>query len=315
MIQVKNLGEKNKPSIYILSNSRSLYSTRRFFEEAIKNGNRAKVYPPISLTLHVEKKNNEIYYNREKLSIPDIIIPRVGQKKPNYSLAVIKQFEMMGCVVLNPTQAILRSRDKLRSLQVMAQHNISVPKTFFLDDTTAIDLAIEAVGGPPIIIKITEGTQGMGVMLAESKRSARSILESIINQGQHLLVQEFISESSGKDIRAIVLDNKVIATMQRSSIGDEFRSNTHRGGVTSNFKLNVESERMAIVATRSLGLRFAGVDLIESSRGPLILEVNPSPGLEGIETATNTNIAQMVIRHLNKSFYRKTTSHKLSIAN
>ncbi len=315
MIQVKNLGDRNKPLIYILSNSRSLYSTRRFFEEAIKNGNRAKVYSPISLTLHVEKKNNEIFYNREKLAPPDIIIPRVGQKKPNYTLAVIKQFEMMGKVTLNTTQAILRSRDKLRSLQVLSQHNVPVPRTFFLDDIGAIDLAIEAVGGPPIIIKITEGTQGMGVMLAESVRSARSILESIINQGQHLLVQEFISESSGKDIRAIVLDNRVIAAMTRSSLGDEFRSNLHRGGTTTGIRLNVESERMAIVATRAMGLRFAGVDLIESERGPLILEVNPSPGLEGIEAASEVNVAQMVIRHLNKSYYRRASNEKYSAAN
>ena len=302
MIQVPHLGKNDKPRIFILSNSRSLYSTRRFFEEAVKNGHKTSVYPPAGLSLHIEKKGSEIFYRRKQIAIPDIIIPRVGQRKALYTLAVIKQFEMMGSVTLNPTIGIRRSRDKLRSLQMMAQHNVPIPKTFSLDDLSEIDIAIESVGGTPVIIKVTEGTQGVGVILAESKRSARSILESLIQQGQHVLVQEFIEESNGRDIRAIVLGNEVIASMQRSSIGDEFRSNVHRGGTSSQVDLTFESKRMAIVAVRALGLRFAGVDLIESKRGPLILEVNPSPGLEGIETSTGENIAKAAIQFLDKTY-------------
>lgn len=305
MIRVPNLGRKDKPRIYVLSNSRSLYSTRRFFEEAVKNGHKTSVYPPAGLSLHIEKKGSEIFYRKKQIAIPEIIIPRVGQKKTLYTLAIIKQFEIMGAVTLNPTQGIRRSRDKLRSLQVLAQHNVPVPKTFSLDDLSEIDIAIASVEGPPVIIKVTEGTQGVGVILAESKRSARSILESLIQQGQHVLVQEFIEESSGRDIRVIVLGNEVIASMQRSSIGDEFRSNVHRGGTSSQVDLTIESKRMAIVAVRALGLRFAGVDLIESNRGPLIMEVNPSPGLEGIETSTGENVAKAAIQYLDMLYIEK----------
>jgi len=290
----------NPLRIYVLSNSRGLYSTRRFFEEAFKKGHSVKVFPPVALSLSIEKNKCSVFYEKNKINLPDIIIPRVGQKKTSYTMAVIKHMEINGATTLNNTQGILRSRDKLRSLQVLAQNGMPVPKTFFLDTIDDIDLALEVVGGAPIIIKVTEGTQGMGVMLGESVRSTRSIIESLLNQGQHVLVQEFIKEATGRDIRAIVLDDRVIASMQRSSIGDEFRSNVHRGGQKEKHSLSLESERMAKMAVRSLGLRFAGVDLIESERGPLLLEVNPSPGLEGIEETTGINIAEIVIRYLQK---------------
>jgi ribosomal protein S6--L-glutamate ligase len=286
--------------IYILSNARSLYSTRRFFEEGIKRGFKVKVYPPVALTLLIEKNACQVYFQKQVLPRPDIIIPRVGQKKAGYTMAVIKQFEMLNVIALNAIQSISRARDKLRSLQLLAQGNIPVPRTFFIDNINDIDIAIEAVGGAPVIIKLTEGTQGMGVMLAESVRSARSILESLIIQGQHVLIQEFISESTGRDLRVIVLNNKVIASMQRTSIGDEFRSNVHRGGAHSDVKLSIESEKLSRLAARTLGLNFAGVDLIESKRGPLILEVNPSPGIEGIEASTGINIAEHCLVYLEK---------------
>jgi ribosomal protein S6--L-glutamate ligase len=291
--------------LYVLSNARSLYSTRRFFEEGIKRGHKVKVYPPLALTLYIEKNESKAYFEKKILPRPDIILPRVGQKKANYTMAVIKQFEMMGVTTLNPIQSITRARDKLRSLQILAQNNIPVPRTFFIDNISEIDIAIEAVGGAPVIIKLIEGTQGMGVMLAESVRSARSIVESLINQGQHVLIQEFISEASGKDLRAIVLNNKVIAGMHRFSIGDEFRSNVHRGGTQSNTQLSIEGEKLSRLAAKILGLDFAGVDLIESKRGPLILEVNPSPGLEGIETSTGINIAEQCILYLEKELRLK----------
>ncbi|MES0489570.1 MAG: RimK family alpha-L-glutamate ligase [Leptospirales bacterium] len=293
---------KDSMNIYILSNSRSLYSTRRFFEEAVKSGHDAKVYPPVGLSLSIEKNRCEVYYDGQRIPFPDVIIPRVGQRKTNYTMAVIKHFEINHAISLNKTQGILRARDKLRSLQVLAQKGIPVPRTVFIDQNQDIDDAIERIGGAPIIIKLTEGTQGMGVMLAESKRSARSILESVLNQGQHVLLQEFIQESKGNDIRAIVLGDRVIASMRRSSLGDEFRSNIHRGGKQSQMQLSIEAEQMAKLAVRSLGVQFAGVDLIESKRGPLILEVNPSPGLEGIETVTEKNIAGECIRFLEKTF-------------
>jgi len=250
--------------------------------------------------LYIEKGECLVYFQKQILPKPDIIIPRVGQKKAAYTMAVIKQFEMMHVKSLNTIQSISRARDKLRSLQLLAQNNIPVPRTFFIDNISDIDIAIDAVGGAPVIIKLVEGTQGVGVILAESVRSARSILESLIIQGQHVLIQEFIGESTGKDLRAIVLNNKVIAAMQRTSIGDEFRSNVHRGGTHCNAKLSFESEKLAKLATNILGLNFAGVDLIESKRGPLILEVNPSPGIEGIETSTGINIAEQCIIYLEK---------------
>ena len=307
MIHAPKRVSKEPALIYILSNARSLYSTRRFFEEGIKRGYKVKVYPPVALALSIERNACRVFFQKTELPRPDIIIPRVGQRKASYTMAVIKQFEMLNVISLNAIQAISRARDKLRSLQLLAQNNIPVPRTFFIDNISEIDIALEAVGGTPVIIKLTEGTQGMGVMLAETVRSARSILESLIMQGQHVLIQEFISESTGRDLRVIVLNNKVIAAMQRESIGDEFRSNLHRGGSHSDIKLSIESEKLARLATKTLGLHFAGVDLIESKRGPLILEVNPSPGIEGIESSTGFNIAEQCIIYLEKELRLKQT--------
>lgn len=286
--------------LQILSNSRSLYTTRRFFEEAFKRGHKVKVYPPINLSIFIDRSLTQVFYQKQLISKPDVIIPRLGQKKPNYTLAVLRQFEMMGCSTLNGSQPMGRSRDKLRSLQILAQHNIGVPRTFFLDSLSDIEVAMEMVGGAPLIIKLPEGSQGMGVMLAETISSARSILETLLNQGLHVLVQEFIAESRGSDIRVIILGGKMVAAMRRKSVGNDFRSNVHRGGSTEKITLSIEAKRTAQLAARILGLQFAGVDVIESKRGPLILEVNPSPGLEGIENASGINIAGDVITYLEK---------------
>ncbi|MCS6985781.1 MAG: RimK family alpha-L-glutamate ligase [Leptospiraceae bacterium] len=286
--------------VHILSNSRSLYSTRRLFEEAFKRGHKVRVYPPVNLALFIDKNVTQVFFQREALSRPDVVIPRLGQKKPNYTLAVLRQFEMMGVATLNGSQAMGRCRDKLRTLQILAQHNIPVPKTFFLDSLSDIELAIEMVGGPPLIIKLPEGSQGMGVMLAETVPSARSILEALLNQGLHVLVQEFIAESRGSDIRVIILGGKMIAAMRRISLSNDFRSNVHRGASTEKVNLSYEARRTAQQASRILGLQFAGVDVMESHRGPLVLEVNPSPGLEGIENASGVNVALAVIEYLEK---------------
>ncbi|MDH5716291.1 MAG: RimK family alpha-L-glutamate ligase [Spirochaetia bacterium] len=291
--------------IYILSNSRSLYSTRRFFEEGLKRNHKMRVYPPLSLSMMIEKQNTALYFQKEKLKNPDVIISRLGQRKASYSQAVFRQFEMLGALSLNECGAIVRSRDKLRTLQILSQKNISVPKTFFLDAPEDIDIALESVGGVPVIIKLPEGTQGVGVMLAESVRSARSILESLLDQEKHVLVQEFIEESLGADTRAIVLGGRVIASMQRKSVANEFRANVHRGGTQKKIKMTLETEKMARLAVELLGLKFAGVDLIESKRGPLILEVNPSPGIEGIEAATEVNIAEACILYIEKLYKLK----------
>ncbi len=290
----------NPMVVHILSNSRSLYSTRRLFEEAFKRGHKVKVYPPINLSIFIDRSLTQVYFQKQLLSKPDIIIPRLGQKKPNYTLAVLRQFEMMGVATLNGSQAMGRSRDKLRALQILAQNNIGVPRTFFLDSLSDIEIAMEMVGGAPLIIKLPEGSQGMGVMLAETIPSARSILETLLNQGMHVLVQEFIAESRGSDIRVIILGGKMLAAMRRISVSNDFRSNVHRGGSAEKVNLSIEATRTAQLAARTLGLQFAGVDVIESRRGPLILEVNPSPGLEGIETASGVNVAAAVIAYLEK---------------
>ena len=285
-------------SLYVLSQSRSLYSTRRLFQEAFKKKKKVKVYPPLDLSMLLDRNRTELFFQGKKIIKPDCLIPRVGQQKSSYTLAVVRQFEMMGTTVLNSSQAMGRARDKLRTLQILAQKNIAMVRTFFLDALIDVDLAIKMVGGAPLIIKVTQGTQGMGVMLAESIRSARSILQGLLNQNQHVLVQEFVSESQGEDIRAIILGNRLLTAMRRTSFGDDFRSNVHRGGSAEKVVLDAETQQTALQAARALGLRFAGVDIIPSKRGPLVVEVNPSPGLEGIEKASGLNIAKSCIDYL-----------------
>ena len=294
-----------KISIHLLSQNRSLYSTRRLFEEAFKRNHNIKVYPPLDLSMQLDRNHRSIYFQGKEIPAPDCVIPRMGQHKPAYILSVIRQYELMSSFSLNPSQAMDRSRDKFRSLQVLTQTSLGLPRTFFLDNEADIANAIAAVGGAPLIIKASSGTQGKGVMLAESSRSAKSILESLLSRGTQILVQEFITESSGIDTRVIVLGDKVIAAMKRSSIGDDFRSNLHLGATSENTELSIEMEKSAIMAASALGLQFSGVDIVNSNRGPLILEVNPSPGLEGIENSTGKNIAEECIKFLEKLYKLK----------
>lgn len=297
-MKAKPVLRKMKPlKMYILSNSRHLHSTQRLFEEGRKRNHEMRVYPPLSLTMQVDKNQNVLYFEKQRLSLPDVIIPRVGQTKAAYVLAVVRQFEILGVSSLNSSAAITRSRDKLRSLQILAQNSIAVPKTFFLDSHSDVELALEIVGGTPVIIKVPEGTQGMGVVLAESFRSAKSMLDTMLSTGKHMLVQEFIAEAQNSDLRVIVVDDRIVTAMKRTSVGDEFRSNVHRGGSHEATKLSIEAEITARNAAKILGLRVAGVDLIESKRGYLVLEVNPSPGLAGIEAATQMNVAERIVQH------------------
>lgn len=285
-------------NLFILSNSRSLYSTIRLFEESSKRGHNTRVYPPIMLSMHIEKGKSGFYFQGKPVAPPDCVIPRVGQKKSDYTLSIVRHFEMSGVFSLNGSQSINKARDKWQTLQILAQKGIAVPRSFSVDSSAALDLALEKLGGAPVIIKSINGTQGLGVMIAESRRSALAMVESLISMGQSILLQEFIEESEGTDYRIIVLNGKTVAAMKRKSTLGDFRSNVHRGGSSEKTEISIEASRIAQVAARILGLKMAGVDVVLSKRGPLVLEVNPSPGLEGIEKTTGANVARECILFL-----------------
>lgn len=288
----------NPLTIHILSNARTLYSTRRFFEEGYKRGHKMRVYPPIQMSAYLERNALELYYTDQKIETPHCIIPRLGQKKPEHTLAIIRHYEMMHVKTLNGSHPMTRCRDKFVTMQILAQNKIAVPRSVLIDDPMHIETAFQKIGDPPYILKIPTGSQGTGVMIADSKSAARSFIEALLDQGVQMIVQEFIAEAKGTDYRAIILDGQLIAAMRRHATGDEFRSNIHRGAIPEKVELSIEATRTVKIAARILGLTFAGVDLIESKRGPMILEVNASPGLEGIEGASEINIAEKVIEYL-----------------
>ncbi|MBN8221035.1 MAG: RimK family alpha-L-glutamate ligase [Spirochaetes bacterium] len=288
----------NPLTIHILSNARSLYSTRRFFEEGFKRGHKMRVYPPMQMSAYLERNALELYYTDQKIETPHCIIPRLGQKKPEHTLAIIRHYEMMHVKSLNASHPMTRCRDKFVTMQILAQNKIAVPRSVLVDDPLHIDTAFEKIGEPPYILKIPTGSQGTGVMIADSKTAARSFIETLLDQGVQIIVQEFIAEAKGADYRAIILNGNLIAAMRRQATGYDFRSNIHRGAVSEKVELSIEATRTVKLAARILGLTFAGVDLIESKRGPMVLEVNASPGLEGIEGASSVNIAEKVIQHL-----------------
>lgn len=288
----------NPLTIHILSNARSLYSTRRFFEEGYKRGHKMRVYPPMQMSAYLERNALELYYADQKIETPHCIIPRLGQKKPEHTLSIIRHYEMMHVKSLNGSHPMMRCRDKFVTMQVLAQNKIPVPRSVLIDDPLHIDTAFQKIGEPPYILKIPTGSQGTGVMIADSRTAARSFIETLLDQGLQIIVQEFIAEAQGRDIRAIILGGDLIAAMRRHATGDDFRANIHRGAVSEKAELSIEAARTVKIAARILGLTFAGVDLIESKRGPMILEVNASPGLEGIEGASDVNIAEKVIQYL-----------------
>ncbi len=249
----------------------------------------------------IEKKNPCVYYKGKKIEQVDAVIPRIGASVTFYGTAVVRQFEMMRCFTTTESMALVRSRDKLRSLQILSRAGLGLPKTIFTNYSKNVEGIVDQVGGAPVIIKLLEGTQGIGVILAETKKAAESVIEAFNNLQARVIVQEFIKEAGGADIRAIVIDGRVVGAMKRQGKEGEFRSNLHRGGTAEVIELTDEEETAAIKAAKAMGLSIAGVDMLQSSRGPLILEVNSSPGLEGIETATGINIAREIIKFIERS--------------
>ena len=286
--------------IAILSRNANLYSTRRLKEAGEQRGHEVLIINPLKCDLVIEKKKPQIYYNGHFLTDIDAIIPRIGASVTFYGTAVVRQFEMMKVFTTVESQALVRSRDKLRSLQVLARAGLGLPKTVFTNYSKDSEAVIDKVGGAPCIIKLLEGTQGVGVVLAETKSAATSVLDAFQGLQAHVIVQEFIKEANGSDIRAFVVDGVVVGSMKRQGKEGEFRSNLHRGGTAEIVELTEEEENVALKAAKVLGLGVAGVDMLRSNSGPKIMEVNSSPGLEGIERATSKDIAKSIIRFIER---------------
>jgi len=282
----------------ILSRGPKSYSTSRLKEAALQRGHKVKVLDTLKFAIDLEEQNPELYFKQKLLSEYDAVIPRVGASVTYFGTAIVRQFQQMSVFCANSADGILVSRDKLKSLQLLSKHKIGIPKTAFVRDKKDVLPAIERVGGAPVIIKLIEGTQGIGVLLAETKDTAISIIELLQSQKQNVLIQKFVAESKGKDIRAFVVGDQVVAAIRRVAQGTEFRSNIHRGGKAENIELSEEYREAAIKATQIMGLHVAGVDMLESNTGPQILEVNSSPGLEGIESSTGLDIAGTIIDYI-----------------
>jgi len=287
--------------IAILSQDSSLYSTRRLRDAGEKRGHEIKVVNYLRCYMNITSHKPSVVYGGKELENFDAIIPRIGASRTFYGCAVVRQFEVMGVFSANESQAISRSRDKLRCVQILAREGIGLPVTGFAHDTEDIDGLIETVGGAPLVIKLLEGTQGIGVVLAETYQAAKSVIQAFRGLNANILVQEFIREAGGADIRCFVIGNKVVAAMKRQGAEGEFRSNLHRGGKAEKIKLTPEERSTAIRSAKAMGLRIAGVDLLRSNHGPVVMEVNSSPGLEGIEKATNVDIADKIIEFIEKN--------------
>lgn len=299
--------------IAILSNGNANYSTKRLVEVAKARGHEVKVIKYKNAYASIEKNNPKVSYKGEDLAKFDAIIPRIASNMTRYGTAIVRQLEMQGTWTLSSSIAINRTRDKLRSLQLLAKAGVAVPKTVFSRNTADIDDLIDAVGGVPVIIKLARGTHGNGVVLAETKRMAKSALQALYlhnEDGTNILLQEFIEESAGTDIRAFVVGGRVVASMQRQSLDDDFRSNLHKGGEGTKIKLTDEERKMAIKAAKAMGLSVAGVDLMRSARGPLVLEVNASPGF-GIETVTGRDVASAIIEYVELNAKRRNKKDKV----
>lgn len=286
--------------IVILSRAPDLYSTRALVDAGTARGHEVRVLDTLQFDIVISRQKPELFYQGEPVGPVDAVIPRIGASITFYGLAVVRQFEMMGVYCLNESQAIARSRDKLRSLQLLCRHDIGVPPTVFTQQADHVNDCIERVNGAPVVVKLLQGTQGIGVVLAESTRAASSVIEAFHGLDQNILIQKFIKEAKGADIRAVVVGKKVVAAMKRQAGSGEFRSNLHRGGQATKVRLSPEFRKTALAAARVLGLRMAGVDMLESKDGPMIMEVNSSPGLEGIQKATSVDVADLVVEHLER---------------
>ena len=284
--------------IGILSRNANLYSTKRLVEAIEAKGHEAKVIDHLKCDIVIEQDKPTIFYKGEQLSDLDAVIPRIGASVTFYGTAVVRQFEMMNIFSAVESQALVRSRDKLRSLQILAKAGVGLPKTVFTNYSKEVDKLIDSVGGAPLIVKLLEGTQGYGVVLAPTKKAAQSMIEAFHSMKARVIVQEFIKESKGADIRVFVVNGKVAGAMKRQGKEGEFRSNLHQGGSGSLIKLSKKEREAALTAAQAMGLPTAGVDMLQSERGPLILEVNSSPGLEGIEKSTGKDIAGNIIKYV-----------------
>lgn len=282
----------------ILSCSPDAYSTRRLKEAAEQRGHVAKVLNTLKFAIDLDRGSPDLYYRQKALSNYDAILPRIGASITYYGTAVVRQFQEMDVFCANTAHGIINSRDKLRSLQILSRHHIGIPRTTFVRDKKDVLPAIERVGGAPVVIKLIEGTQGIGVLLAESVQQAASIIELLQSQKQNVLIQKFVAESKGKDIRAFVVGDRVVAAMRRVAQGQEFRSNVHRGGIAEPVELDEQYIETAVRCTQILGLRVAGVDMLEGKDGPQVMEVNSSPGLEGIESCTELDVAGAVVDYI-----------------
>jgi ribosomal protein S6--L-glutamate ligase len=298
------------PKIAVLSRNPRLYSTSRLIEAAESRGAEAVVIDPLHCVVNLSKKRPEIDYHGRIIKDIEGVIPRIGASITFYGLAVLRQFEMMGVFAANESQAVARSRDKLRSLQLFSRRDIGIPPTAFARRREDLRDAIKRVGGTPVVLKLLEGTQGVGVILAESLSSAESVLDAMHSLKQNILIQAFIRESAGQDIRAIVVGDRVVAAMRRKAAAGEFRSNVHRGGSTAAVELEPAYEATALEAVHALGLAIAGVDLLPSNDGPMVIEVNSSPGLRGIEAATGKDVAGAMIDYVLDHLGRPAGSRK-----
>ncbi len=288
-------------NIVILSRNANLYSTNRLVEEGEHRGHDMEVIDPLKCDIIIEKEKPTIFYKDRYLDYVDAIIPRIGASVTFFGCAVVRQFEMMGVFTSVTSDAIIRSRDKLRSFQRLSKAGIGMPKTVFTNYSRDVEKVLSHVGGTPVIIKLLEGTQGLGVVLAETRNAAESVLEAFNGLQARALVQEYIGEAKGADLRALVVDGHVVGAMKRQGKEGEFRSNLHRGGSAEITKLTEAEIKVAMKASRALKLPVCGVDMLQSNRGPLLLEVNSTPGLEGIEGATGKNIARNIITYIERN--------------
>jgi ribosomal protein S6--L-glutamate ligase len=287
--------------IVILSCNPKCYSTKRLVEAGEKHGHEMLVLDHTKCVLVIEKNRPHIIYREQEVKGVSAVIPRIGASVTFYGAAVVRQFEMMKIFTAVESQALVRSRDKLRSLQLLARAGIGMPKSAFASTTKYVDNLIEQVGGAPVVVKLLEGTQGIGVILAETHNSAKSVIEAFLGVKVNLLVQEFVKEAKSADIRVFVVDGQIIGAMKRQGVEGDFRSNLHRGGTATSIELSTEEKATAIRAAKKLGLGIAGVDMLQSNRGPLVMEVNSSPGLQGIEGATKVDIAGKIIEYVERN--------------
>lgn len=289
--------------IAVLSRNKRLYSTKRLVEAALSAGHSIRVIDHVRCFMDISADQPTVHYKDEEFRPVDFdaIIPRIGSSVSFYGCAVVRQFEMMGVYCVNESVAITRARDKLRSLQLLSRKNIGIPVTSFANSPDDVDGLIREVGGAPLVIKLLEGTQGIGVVLAETQKAAESVIQAFMGNKTNILVQEFIKEAGGSDIRCFVVDGKVIAAMQRQAPAGEFRSNLHRGGTAAVVRITPKERATAVRAAKVMGLTVAGVDILRSERGPLVMEVNASPGLRGIEESTGIDVAGLIIKALERN--------------